>query len=416
MRPSLPRILSVDQAPRIFMKDERTNPDQAHSAEPPTQATGGPFPCADPRPGTLLEGRLRLLLLYDVGEQVDLARIQAIFGSRPKPVDALLASERAAPYIRFSQAPLADKLEGPLLIDGQQAELTARYYSFGVVVLHIEVPFRCDWRGVVQQFSSLMDAPNQLQEKLKAIFAHLAEKIRPAITRPSKEWLSERYMIVNALKIADAAGHSLTPEQVKSSFGAQLAALLRGETAALSREETEHVLSGSLSYYESDLTVITSAAAFVYDRPDEAAVESYILEYARIQLLEFRYYDSLLEGLLDELYNTLGKTRNVVFARWSIPREANRFNRIRVDTMELKERVDNAVKFVSDAFYAKMYRLAASRMGVSEYRQLVDEKIETAGQLHEYMIDQFNEARTFVLEVVAAVLALIDVLFLLRGH
>jgi hypothetical protein len=207
----------------------------------------------------------------------------------------------------------------------------------------------------------------------------------------------------------------MTPEQIKSSYGNQLAALLRAETAALAGQEREDVLSASLSYYEYDLIVITSTAAFIYDRPDEAAVEMYILEYASIQLLEFRYYDWFLEKLLDDLYEASGRTRNILSRRW-IPREANRFNRLRVDTMELKERVDNAVKFVSDAYYAKMYRLAAARMGVSEYRQLVDEKLVTAGHLHQFMIDQFNEGRTFVLEVIIAVLALLDILFWLRFH
>jgi hypothetical protein len=44
----------------------------------------------------------------------------------------------------------------------------------------------------------------------------------------------------------------------------------------------------------------------------------------------------------------------------------------------------------------------------------VDEKLRTAGELYEFMVDQFDETRSFVLEVAVGILALIDVIFLFR--
>jgi len=83
--------------------------------------------------------------------------------------------------------------------------------------------------------------------------------------------------------------------------------------------------------------------------------------------------------------------------------------------MELTEKIDNAIKFVSDTFYALVYRLAASRVGVPDYRELVEKKLETAHELYEFMVNQFNEARLFVLEVAITLLCLLDVLLLFRG-
>jgi hypothetical protein len=60
-------------------------------------------------------------------------------------------------------------------------------------------------------------------------------------------------------------------------------------------------------------------------------------------------------------------------------------------------------------YYARLYRLAAARMGVSDYRALVDEKLETVGKLYEFMVDQFNESRSFVLEMFVAILAIVDI-------
>jgi hypothetical protein len=163
------------------------------------------------------------------------------------------------------------------------------------------------------------------------------------------------------------------------------------------------------------LLVVGSSAALVYDRPDEAAWTIRILEYAKMQLLEFRYYDIFMTRVLSDVYNTLDRKRNILLSRWTLPRDANRLNTIRLDVVELTERVDNAIKFVSDAFYALVYRLAASRVGVQDYRDLVEKKLETARELYDFMVDQFNEARIFVLEAAITILALLDVLLLLRG-
>jgi hypothetical protein len=140
-----------------------------------------------------------------------------------------------------------------------------------------------------------------------------------------------------------------------------------------------------------------------------------ILEYAKMQLLEFRYYDNFMTRVLSDVYNTLDRKRNLLLSRWTLPRDANRLNTIRLDVMELTERIDNAIKFVSDAYYAIAYRLAASRVGVPDYRELVEKKLETARELYEFMVNQFNEARLFVLEVAITLLCLLDVLLLLRG-
>jgi uncharacterized Rmd1/YagE family protein len=73
------------------------------------------------------------------------------------------------------------------------------------------------------------------------------------------------------------------------------------------------------------------------------------------------------------------------------------------------------VKFISDTYYARVYRLSSGKIGLNDYRTLVDEKLITAGELYEFMVAQFNERRMFALEVVVAVLVLLDVILLLKG-
>jgi hypothetical protein len=59
-------------------------------------------------------------------------------------------------------------------------------------------------------------------------------------------------------------------------------------------------------------------------------------------------------------------------------------------------------------FYARAYRMAAARIGVNDYRNLVDGKLRTAGDLYQFMVDQFHQARAFLLEVMVVAILIIE--------
>ena len=104
-----------------------------------------------------------------------------------------------------------------------------------------------------------------------------------------------------------------------------------------------------------------------------------------------------------------------VRARWRLAREAGRLNTIRLDVRELTERMDNSIKFLSDMYSARVYRLAAGKIGVTDYRRLVDDKLHTAGDLYRFMVDQFQQGRAFVLELMVVVTLVIELVFLFEG-
>jgi hypothetical protein len=355
-----------------------------------------------------------LLLLFDVAEAIDL---KALRGSLSTDGHGERASsdESGTPHIRFNHPPVVQRLEDLVASNGDRLTISARFYSFGVVVLQLEVPFKDDWFSLAKTADWIERVPETHEKQLAHLLNVVLQRSNSSIHRPTANRLEEQYLIINVANVQNSAGERIPAGRLKDACSQPIAKLLRNAERPLAQEELEEIFDGGLSYYENDLAVITSSAAFIHDRPDEARTESFILEFAKIQLLEFRYYDALLGNVLDDIYRALERKRNIVFARWTLPRDAKKFNRIRIDTIELRERVDSAIKFVSDVFYARLYRLAADRMGVPQYRQAVDDKLDTVGELYEFMVDQFNEARTFVLELIAAVLALLDVLFLLRG-
>jgi hypothetical protein len=105
-----------------------------------------------------------------------------------------------------------------------------------------------------------------------------------------------------------------------------------------------------------------------------------------------------------------GKTG--IWARWRTAKRANRLHTVLLDVDELTERADNAIKFLSDMFYARAYRMAAGRVGVPDYRHLVDEKLHTAGDLYNFMMNEFHQARAFVLEFMVVAILVIELVHL----
>ena len=82
--------------------------------------------------------------------------------------------------------------------------------------------------------------------------------------------------------------------QLLSSYGQQIAQVVRGENSALSDGERSEVLQSAMSYYPNDVAVLGWNAAFVYDSIAGSETTMQLLEYANSQLLEFRHYDKLL--------------------------------------------------------------------------------------------------------------------------
>ena len=86
-----------------------------------------------------------------------------------------------------------------------------------------------------------------------------------------------------------------------------------------------------------------------------------------------------------------------------------------LDVDELTEHADNAIKFLSDMFSARLYKLAASKIGVPDYKDLVQQKLKTAEELYHFMVDEFNQSRAFVLELMVVVILVIELVMLFRG-
>ena len=355
-----------------------------------------------------LAGAVLVLIQFDVCEEIRLDQLQQIIASRTVQQPSL--KHPAPAYVRYQRPPVVVSADPLLLDSGEQLTGEIKYYDYGVVSVIYQLPFSGDWDSLIRLASRWVwdiDFPSRVEPLIR----QRLDRASATLVKPYPRWLSEDYFIFH-LRPA--------PEQpiagdLAWSYGNQIAQLVRGDRQPLSEGEVAEVLNTRISYYVNDLAVIGWNAAFLCDTPAGAETAIQLLEYANSQLLEFRHYDELLTGVLDGVYDTLGQ-KHPRLARWRMARSANRLHTVLLEVAELTEHADNAIKFLSDMYAARLYRLAAAKVGVPDYKNLVTQKLRTAEELYDYMVEQFNQSRAFFLEVVVVLILLIELVFLFRGQ
>ena len=373
-------------------------------------------PATSPRPQSSsqlttpapLRGSVLVLIQFDVCEEIRLDVLRKIFGART--ADASF-KQKAPGYVRYQRPPVEESLEPLILDSGERLEGQIKYYDYGVVSLVFELPFSGGWDTLVE-LSCRWTSDTKFETLATRIVKQKLERAAPALVKPyNSEWLQEDYFIFYVRDIEGAP----SANALLAAKGDQIAQVVRGEMATLSDGERQEILQSRISYYPNDLAVIGWNAAFIYDTDAGAETAIQLLQYANSQLLEFRHYDEFLTKELENVYDFLEAGGTGWWSRWRTARAASKLHTVLLDVNELTERADNAIKFLSDMFSARLYKLAAQKVGVPDYKDLVKEKLQTAEDLYRFMVDQFNQSRAFVLELMVVVILIIELVYFFRG-
>src|SRR5579863_4462617 len=368
-----------------------------------------PQPHLTQSPATPLYGSALVLIHFDVCEEIRLDVLRKIFGARTAEASF---KHQAPGYVRYQRPPVEETLEPLILETGERLDGQIKYYDYGVVSLVFELPFSGDWDALVQ-LSCRWTSDSNFEAVASRIVKEKLKRAAPALVKPyTTEWLQEDYFIFHVREITG----SPSANDLLASQADRISQVVRGETAILSDGEKQEILQSRISYYPNDLAVIGWNAAFIYDTPAGAETAIQLLQYANSQLLEFRHYDELLTKELEDVYDFLDAGGTGLWSRWRTARAAAKLHTVLLDVNELTERADNAIKFLSDMFSARLYKLCAQKVGVPDYKDLVKEKLQTAEDLYRFMIEQFNQSRAFVLELMVVVILIIELIYFFKGR
>ena len=358
-------------------------------------------------PSAVLTGTVFVLIQFDVCEEIQLARLSEIMSARTLSQPSM--KHPAPGYIRYQRPPVVEPIEPLVLESGERLHGEIKYYDYGVLSVVFQLPFAGDWETLVRLASRWVWDVDFSAHAARIVKQRL-ERAGPALVKPYKEWLSEDYFVFHVREVADMP----TASELLERRGPLVAQIVRGERTQLAESESNEVLQSRISFYPNDLAVIGWNAAFLYDTAAGAETAIQLLEYANSQLLEFRHYDELLSRELESVYTSLERGTGF-FRRWRMARSASALYTRLLEVMELTEHADNAIKFLSDMFAARFYKVAAGKVGVPDYKDLVAQKLKTAEDLYHDMLEQFNQSRAFILEATVVLILLIELFFLFKG-
>lgn len=352
-------------------------------------------------------GIFRLHYLFDIGEGVDLGRAGELLSDRVTGRGLRLPSPTPS-HVGFVRPPLSVALQAPE--PGQT--LSARIFEHGIVSMILDLPFALPWPELPNEAARLLDDA-QLGERLRQAAQGLMGRCEEAVDDRYAEWLSEEYLTILVRNEQGGDANSLLQEH-----GAIIAQTVRGELQPLSGSERDEVLNARLSCYQTDLVVAGWAAAFVYDSEEGAETVSQLLEFANTQLLDFRHYDARV-GLILRQLSALSLSKRRWWQRWSLQKEAERLNLMRLEIAELASRSDDALRLFGDMYFARLHRIVLQRIGAGEFRRQMEAKLHAAAEYNATLIEGFNHQRAYLLELTVVIILIIELgmaLAGLRGH
>jgi hypothetical protein len=347
---------------------------------------------------------------FDVGYEIDLEHarslLQGVSGTLPR-------RKRTPESIRYRPGPIrlplqADGLtlpRGVPTLKPPSGELSI--FDFAAISLALQFPVRIDPDDLLRLAGGLAE-PSELNAQVRAFVWPWIEKIRPAVEGFEVSDLSEEYIV---FQVSEVRANWL------ETHAPWIAGLVRLESGPLSEHEIAEATRLSISYTPDDLVTLDWAAGFVADH--DCADTLQIIEFANVQLLEFRHIDDRLDDRLEAAYRLIRPShrRRRPLAIWRTHGAAMRSVReLEIEATSLFERADNALKLIGDQYLSRVFDLASTRFHLRGWQQSIRRKLETVGDVYDLLVQQAGGQRAELLEIIVVLLIAMEVALALIRH
>ncbi len=347
--------------------------------------------------------------LFDVADDIDLDLAQGLLAGAA--IRLKLSRERSE-YLEIPRAPLTVHL-GAREVKGSSGksysvDAFARLFSFGALSIRfeLELPPDADSHQATQLVHDL-EGSKDLEVVARADADRLCERLGPALDSPHTWHGVETYAVLISRQILGSAA--------AETFGTdpRVAKILLAEAGGveLSAEEVQDATQHRFSYTVNDLCVIDWNTAVVIEPQGLRDIPD-ILEFATAQLLEFRFYDDLVDREMESLYSILAKRREPVY--WKLGgryrRLSRQLNRRLLETVEFVERVDNSLKVIADSYLARVYTAALACFRVSTWLAGVNRKQDLLTQMAEVLWNESHVYTSHLLELIIILLIFFEML------
>lgn len=361
-------------------------------------------------PDRPLRGVLHVDVAYDWGDEIELFEAAKL---APSEEQGLLRRPRTPASIGYHPLPLRFPLDEMALelpgCGAVRAAFEATVFDFGGVNARVDVPLSLTpegWRKLADDQAAL----NEIVKQVRIAAVPLFERLQPAIRDPEWGDVSEEYFVFHFQP------DDLPPvEKLLSESAGWLAGLVRLESDALCDEEIAEALRQRLRYSPRDLVIVDWAAAVVIDVDCEETLRT--MEFANLQLLEFRHIERRMNHSLDRAYGVIHRAiRSPSFFGGASNRSLRRLGDLRMETEVMFERAGNAFQLVGDQYLARLYRLLSERFHLGEWGGSIRQSLDVVEGVYQVLADQAAAHRIEIMELIVIVLIAVEiVLSLIHG-
>lgn len=353
---------------------------------------------------TPLTGTLRVAVAFDWGDEVKLEHAQQLAPSQFCP---LARRPRTPSSIAYRPAPLRFHLPKATLtlepLGAIEVAAEATVFDFAAVSVALHIPFRLSAGELTRLAGSLSEAEPIVQAARRAsesLYRHLL----PAIQRPAWSEMTEEYFVF-VFPPEDALPR---PAELLRDSSGWLASLLRLDAEPLSDEEIIESLRLRLSYSLKDLLILEWSAAVLIDFDCEETLQT--IEFANLQLLEFRHTDNRIDDQLASAYSLVHPAPRFWMPFWRTHVRAMRdLGDLKIDANSVVERTSNVLKLMGDQYLARTYRLLAVKFHLEEWTQSIHRSLEVASSVYQVLSDQATRYRTELLELTVILLIAFEI-------
>ena len=357
-----------------------------------------------------LEVTVHLAFAFDVGDEIDLDRARLILQGEP---GQLPRRRRNPESLGYRPAPIRVEVEpGGIRLPGEwepvrppRGELTL--FDFGAISLSVRFPMTASAAELLDLAGALAE-PAPLTDAARRLLEPWLRRIEPAVHDFAVSEMSEEYILFQL------AGRRPGWLEQRADW---IAGLVRLEAGPLSPNEVREATRLGLSYTPTDLVVLDWAAGFVADT--DCADTLQVIEFANVQLLEFRHIDDRLDDRLEAAYRLIRPERRPrrLPRVWRLHNDAVRqIREMEIEATSLFERVDNALKLIGDHYLARVFEVASSRFHLRDWQQSIRRKLETVGDVYDLLVQQAGGQRMEALEITVVVLIALEIVLAVLRH
>lgn len=359
----------------------------------------------------VIRGTLHVHVAFDWGDEIDLERARQLV---PAERHVLPRRRRTPSSIAFRPPPLRFML-GPVNLEFPELGATrlageATVFDFAGVSAALHVPFELPANRLTHLAGWLAESTPVVQAARTAL-GPLYQKLLPAIQDAMWADMSEEYFVFQFVP----GGILPEPPKLLQTHATWLASLLRLEAGPLSTDEISEALRLHLSYSPEDLFIPDWAAGVLIDRDCDETLQA--IEFANLQLLEYRHIDDRLDHNVGTAYGVLHPLTRSPLPFWrNHARMLREMGDLELEASVLFERTGNVLKLVGDQYLARVFQMLAQRFHADTWRQSIQRKLEVVESAYQVVSDQADALRAQALEMIVVVLIAVELILALVRH